>query len=165
MSTRSMVVFMDSGYGSRGRTLSLYRHWDGYPAESGAAILEALKGAQDCEEAASRLLSNRYNATSYKGSEPVYRLADWTPEQQGDLEHVYIISRAATVWNVLHQERINSSYNEKSGEYRWSELNYGLAALAQLVNADRAAINANLAKLRASSKAYADCQDYPQVSA
>ena len=90
MSTRSMTVLADQ---ARTYPLNLYRHWDGYPAYAGLALAEVLEKSTNATQAASKLLQllNRDeegNINKYGSAHP-YELADWGPDQQGDLEHVY----------------------------------------------------------------------------
>lgn len=167
MSTRTNVLVK---FGET--TIYLYRHCDGYPAECGAAIAEALAKARGHSYSSGdafmqALLSNRYEATSYGPERPVY---EFTTDYHGDIEHVYEIKFGDDgVAKIRHKARPDDWH--KSGEGfnvdKWCRTGAWIneAQFVALVNADRKACNERLAELRATSKVYADCSDYPMLEA
>lgn len=116
MSTRSMVVIQNTHARSGGHvTLYLYRHCDGYPAGAGETLNRILDEAgehPDAASVASRLLAERYEG---QRGRPVYELADWTPEQQGDLEWVYVVSCGNSCVEVTVRERVDRF----QGDEKW----------------------------------------------
>jgi hypothetical protein len=167
MSTRSMVVVAQR-YDGDDKGIPIYRHSDGYLAEAGASIVEALKGnPPDCEAVLARLLALRYE---YNGEDhgPIYRAAIWQPEAQGDLEHVYRLDYlttagircgprcAASVWRVTHYER--KGWESGTDDYRnWPHATLTVAELAAQVNAERRLTNARLVARKA------ECDPYPML--
>jgi len=166
MSTRSMVIVRQP-YSGDGKNVPLYRNCDGYLSEAGASIVDVLRsGPEDCEAVVAGLLSLRYPASEYRArSEPIYRAATWQPEEQEDLEHVYMIAPAytrqdsgnvrpaVTEWTVTHYAR--QGWSEGGDDYRkWLTGTYSLAQLAEAVNRERKASNAR-AKARGYEPPYA----------
>jgi len=163
MSTRSMTL-VQQPYSGKDSFIALYRHCDGYPAEAGAAVIEALRQTPppadricgpglSCEDIVRRLLA---------GDLGEYRLADWTPSDQGDLEHVYVLTRKDGIWSVRWAHR--EGWDEKQESWRdWPQANYSLAEFVRIVNCERKQTNARIAQLRKSSAAYADREDYPML--
>jgi hypothetical protein len=167
MSTRSMTLVQQS-YSGPDAFIPLYRHCDGYPAEAGAAIVEALNSltaekdgsrlSGACEAIVSRLL---------KGDIGEYRLANWMPNDQGDLEHVYWIFREInngswSNWKIRHAARAGWVESQKTVD-DWPTATYSLAEFVAFVNLERQQMNKRIAQLRATSKHYADCEDYPML--
>jgi len=159
MSTRSNIVIKCGE-----TTLHLYRHWDGYPAETGAHLLETFLdtskslGANafvrallaDCEDNPDPNGNSRYHYEVTSGL-------------HGDIEHAY--SFTLQEWGSGSGSLIEFSYGRCpiGGELTWQEMPLG--SFAELVNSDRRSMNLNLARLRASSPAlYGDSEDYPMVS-
>jgi hypothetical protein len=135
MSTRSMTLVQQLHYGLDD-FVPLYRHCDGYPAEAGAALLEALKdNPKTCEAVVKRLLV---------GDIGEYRLATWMPERQGDLEHVYVVARQDGKWTIRHHSRKHHAWGEGTEDYRgegWDSVSYILDEFRQMVNRDRQEMN------------------------
>lgn len=78
MATRSAVL-IESAHGR----VTLYRHWDGYLAEAGAALAEACRGAIDAEDILAALLQLHTD-----DGRRLFELAD-RPGHAGE-EHVYL---------------------------------------------------------------------------
>lgn len=149
----------------------IYRHCDGYLAETGADILAKLMaaiGKPDARRSPSgaanlflrSLLEERYEKASYE-SEPraVYELtSDW----HGDIECAY--------WVDFSEDGVKINFASRPRSYpdldTWiaKPTAYSLDAFRFLINAERRDMNKRLAELRASSKAYAECADYPEVT-
>jgi hypothetical protein len=143
--------------GDNGLEFNLYRHCDGYPAEAGAALLEAVArahgvGQPSAAEVTRRLLGQ---PSEERGD---YELADWRPEDQGDLEHVYVVEVREPAM-VTHYARAGSSDADADDYRKWPHARHTLAAFAEVVNLDRRGIN-NRMKARGSSS-----EPYPMVSA
>lgn len=139
MSTRSMTV-LESPNGVR---INLYRRCDGYPAYAGATLAKALAFdgeriyAPSAAEVATKLLAETHEG--FGGApRPDYELADWGPDDQGDLEHVYLAKRTESqlggipegcVWKVSHFER--AGWDSKSDSYlAWPVQTYALKDFA-----------------------------------
>jgi len=145
-------------------TLHLYRHWDGYPAETGAHLLETFLDTSKSLGAnafVKALLADCEDKPDPNGN-PRYRY-EATSGLHGDIEHAY--SFTLQEWGSGSGSLIEFSYGRCpiGGELTWQEMPLG--SFAELVNSDRRSMNLNLARLRASSPAlYGDSEDYPMVS-
>ncbi len=84
MSTRSNILVLNGS--SR---IFLYRHCDGYPAENGADLCEAIAASKNAADLLVNLLSRRYEKASYETvARPVYEVtSDW----HSDIEWAYVI--------------------------------------------------------------------------
>lgn len=150
MSTRSMTLVQQTYSGDRDAFIPLYRHCDGYPAEAGAALLEALKdNPRTCEDIVRRLLV---------GDIGEYRLATWGPEEQGDLEHVYVVRRENDAWRVTHHSLMPGSEGGTAREdYRsnaWAVRDCSLQELREIVNQERMAINGRMRACQINAEPY-----------
>lgn len=116
--------------------LNLYRHCDGYPACAGLALAEVLGKSKNATQAAGRLLRLLYDGKTY-GDPHIYEFADWGPQDQGDLEHVYEVHQTVAGaradrsqaplaedieqgWEIVHKWRIGWGENESWGRARMS---------------------------------------------
>ena len=174
MSTRCNII-VKSGKS----TVYLYRHSDGYPAETGADLLAKVQTAygppdahRSIEGAADHfvraIFAEHYEQQSYETSpKAVYEL---TTDLHGDIEHCYQVEFAemfaAGPVSIRHAAR-PANWHESGHEVEdWARgRRYSLQQFAELVNAERRDMNARLAKLRTTSKHYADATDYPMVTA
>lgn len=152
----------------------LYRHWDGYPAECGAAIVDAFKLASDAGPynvgpynvgpklcAALLALRNDPRAGESVGS-PVYELTD---SIHGDIEHYYEVSvSAAGSVKIFHAERPRGLAGDDTMQWLRAGLEMKPAAFAVFVNKERADSNARLAELAKTNKHYADASPYPMLA-
>lgn len=146
----------------------LYRHHDGYPAETGADLLTKLVAARYSVGGLLRaLMAEEYAATSYRSARPVYELTD---SIHGDIEHRYEIEsdeQCETV-TIRHCKRLSLAHagGEWSEEWSpWRTMN--ARGFLNLVNADRSENNARLDELKAKNPggAYDDCDPYPLLTA
>ena len=144
MSTRSMTVLEGEAM-----PLRLYRHCDGYPAFAGKALADALSPAGTLDkdngpiQATARLLRETYEATSYCAARPIYELAHWAPEQQGDLEHVYVARWYGSVgWKIEHRERTGWG---PGGAEVWTKNKYTLPEFQAFTERERAVHDARAA--------------------
>lgn len=149
----------------------IYRHCDGYLAETGADILEKLKAATGEPEARRSpsgavnlflrsLLEERYEKASYETEpRPVYEL---TSGWHGDIERAYWVDFAEDGVKLNFASRPRSYPNLETWIANAGP--YSLDAFRFLINAERRDMNKRIAELRASSKAYAECADYPEVT-
>lgn len=80
-----------------GKGLWLYRHWDGYPAETGVHIAQtlkkltrgyALKNGKGVLAVVNALMLSQYEATKHKPASLIYELTD---SEHGDIEWRYDI--------------------------------------------------------------------------
>jgi hypothetical protein len=147
-----MTLIQQLYSGKRDDFVPLYRHCDGYPAEAGAALLEALRdNPKSCEEIVKRLLV---------GDIGEYRLATWMPEDQGDLEHVYVVSRQDGAWTIKQHSR-RRGWAEGTDDYRgsgWYAVLYSLDDFRKIVNRDRQEMNGRM-KARGMT-----CEPYPMLA-
>lgn len=136
MSTRSMTI-LESDHGVR---IYLCRHCDGYPAGAGVALFGALENTGPYAQAA-------HAARALLSRPGDYELADWTPDDQGDLEHVYhatyLLER--DTWTVTHYAR--SRWRDGDTAYlSWPSASYGLADFGVMVDREAAALNRRAAE-------------------
>lgn len=173
MSTRTNLVI------TCGRsTIYIYRHCDGYPAETGADILAKLReaiGPADAHRSPNgaanyftrAIFLEHYDQQSYeKVPRPMYEL---TTELHGDIEHAYFIEfrdrfNTGPV-SIRHAARPQNWHKEDAEVDDWTTAGrrYSFESFAELVNADRKASNARIRELKASSRSYTDCEEYPLV--
>jgi hypothetical protein len=139
--------------------VALYRHCDGYLAEAGAALAEALKGTTHPETAAARLLAPEYEATSFRPAAPVYRFTT-AADDHGDLDHTYEAAYRNGAWTVLHAAR--NSFSEGEG---WHPVaTYTLAEFAVAVNRDRAETNKRIETRNKEKAPEAQYGTYPPLT-
>jgi len=164
MSTRCMVLVAET-YDDGSKFIPLYRHSDGYPLGAGSTILEALdKAPVDAESLLAILLAERYTFESGlvgRDGGPVHRAATWQPEEQGDLEYVYVIKPAArgpsigarsgvAAWTVTIHER-GSFANQVEDWRKWGNLTYTREQLEDRLKIEQAAYDARLAARQRSA--------------
>ena len=83
MGTRTTIKIMQDGE----VVASLYRHWDGYPAETGADLLETALQHGDGASLATALLDKRYKQADHESTpRKIYKIE----ATAGDIEHFYI---------------------------------------------------------------------------
>lgn len=103
MGTRCNLYITDT----KGNRLWLYRHWDGYPSETGVDIAQTLKkikpGWRSFSELANALLDKRYEKQGYDiKARPIYEVTD---AEHGDIEWRYDIRVSARGTHVTVRER------------------------------------------------------------
>lgn len=139
MATRSAITIISGAH-----KISLYRHWDGYPAESIPPLLVAacvarqsahnLQSHWSVVEAANSLLRRLHPATTYSEARPMYELTT-SAKDHGDLDWVYTLRLFANGAQLMVEHR--DLHADK-----WSADFVGNAAeAAEYCNADRDAIN------------------------
>ncbi len=64
----------------------LYRHCDGYLAETGYNLASTLAHCKGFKSFLDNLLNQKYEATLYRPAQPVY---EFTTEEHGDIEYLY----------------------------------------------------------------------------
>jgi len=64
----------------------LYRHCDGYLAETGYNLASTLAHCKGFKSFLDNLLNQKYKATLYRPAQPVY---EFTTEEHGDIEYLY----------------------------------------------------------------------------
>jgi hypothetical protein len=175
MSTRCNIV-MQIGQSK----IYLYRHCDGYLAETGADILVMLReswGTADAhrspEGAANAFLRSimaaHYEQQSYeKKPRPIYEL---TNGLHGDIEHAYFVDFEPRFntgpISIRHCSRPAKWHTSGLEVEDWvgplSGRRYSLEAFSQAVNRDREECNRRLKELARTSKHYADATPYAMV--
>ena len=175
MSTRTNIIVKcgDS-------TIYLYRHHDGYLSETGADLYEKIRASVGDAEArltpegaADRFVravfAHFYEKQSYE-KEPK-RVYELTTELHGDIEHCYIVdftSRFNTgPVSVRHAARPDGWHDTglEVDDWAFTGKRHSLDSFREAINQDRRESNERITKLRASSKCYADMQDYPMLEA
>jgi hypothetical protein len=130
----------------KGFSLMLYRHWDGYPAEAGAAIVEALKGCKpsDGEYALAAVANALLLNTKTSDGKPLYEVTD---QWHGDLEYAYSITldRACVAFEIgiAHYEHFMHGMDgvDREDPKTWPWERMSPADFAALVNKHRSDIN------------------------
>lgn len=161
----------------------LYRHHDGYLAETGADLvvkLQAAIGTADAhrspEGAADAFLAaifaEKYEQQSYeKAPRRVYEL---TSDLHGDIEHAYFIDFTPRFntgcVSIRHAARPKcwSEENLEVEDWTANAKRHSLDSFRVAVNKDREETNARIRKLKADNagnKIYADMGEYPAIQA
>lgn len=159
--------------------LVVYRHWDGYPAETGADIItklrEAIKGDgyrrttfAIVTDFVRSILNDTYEQQSYETKpKHVYDLMD---VQTHGIEHYYVLNFRASVDDngedcvgIYHAARPLHFHDEgwmKQGT------SLSLKLFTNFVNADRAQCNVRLRQMKAKNpgnKHYGDAAEYEMI--
>ena len=138
MATRSVVTVK----ATLGR-IALYRHWDGYPAEAGAAILEAIQSSSRrayATDGPERFVEALLRVRDSAGRE-VYELTT-REEDHGDLDWRYSVKRTPCLggWWITAERRTWTNDGESE---TWSTAFAGeQLGFETFVSADRADITA-----------------------
>ena len=166
MATRCNVILKDSKNDSK---VYLYRHWDGYPGETGADLIKHLVPALDAKNGQrgframlTSLVNAKRGGEGRDHDQPQYEVTDAI---HGDIEHLYELSFNAGRANGHTSVLITHSMRRCGDKDFGGKVHLSLEQFVGMVNADRTAMNKRLAELRASSKHYADCADYPMLTA
>ena len=156
MSTRSNIVIQNGS-----TRLYLYRHYDGYPGETGADLVEKLRASKGSVEAfIVALLGDQHPATSYGGPRQIYEV---TSELHGDIEWIYALRFDGKEPAVAAIARSPGS----DPDMKFRDLVFGpVSELVKLVNRDRSQMNARLAHIKAqnSNSLYAESEPYPMLA-
>tara|TARA_R100000234_G_C4885718_1_gene129292 strand:+ start:103 stop:525 length:423 start_codon:yes stop_codon:yes gene_type:complete len=81
MSTRCNILIK-----SGSTNIWLYRHCDGYLAETGYNLASTLSHCNGFKNFLDNLLNQKYEATMYRKAQPIY---EFTTEEHGDIEYLY----------------------------------------------------------------------------
>lgn len=150
MSTRTNIIVKGGKF-----SLILYRHYDGYPAEAGAHLLETLKACgmtgdlsrrhpDDCAASFVNRLLRTHCADSF-GSGGVRFEYEVTTEIHGDIEHLYRVEFTNGGGVKVSHRTIDIGQSDQGDSILVSGLvSYSLAAFADMVNRERAGINARM---------------------
>jgi len=147
-------------------TVHLYRHWDGYPAVCGAAIVEAYNATRKAHNpgpafvSALLALRNEPRTGQTEGS-PIYELTD---DLHGDIEHVYAVRfNASDVAKIRHAARPQGMFDDAEG---WTNDGKPLpmSGFVAIVNQEREEMNMRLVELAKESAFYADAEPFALVA-
>lgn len=126
----------------------LYRHWDGYLAETGADVATIAARVNAWAWSPRFSVKNVLNsfmaicdeATDFRAAHPKFELAD---ELQGDIEHYYRLTVHDGKATVYYAARPNDFEPVNGGDVRWiaKGTEYTVYDFVDLVNADRQRIN------------------------
>jgi hypothetical protein len=167
MGTRCNIVIE---YGAS--RVYLYRHWDGYLAETGADLARKLqesgaKGGESPTQFLQSLLDERYDKQSYE--DKAKRLYEITDSIHGDIEYLYRV-RFATAWSTTARVstreigyRTCAIGSERPEDVSGVHLG-PLETFVNAVNRDIKAQNVRLAQMRKEQPGpYGDAVDTPEV--
>lgn len=177
MSTRTNIVIKHGD-----STIYIYRHHDGYLAETGADLLTklaAVVGTPEChmsvegmaDKFVRSIFAEYYEQQSYETTpKAVYEL---TTELHGDIEHAYYIEfgehfNTGPV-SIRHAARPDNWHSEDVEVEDWARIakRYSVDSFRAAVNKDREACNARIRELKAKNpgSAYANCGEYEMLVA
>ena len=150
MATRSNIIIRGGQF-----KCYLYRHYDGYPAETGAHLLETMNAARllgqnnnrpddRAVSLVNRLLRSTADDPGYDGK-PSYHY-EITDEIHGDIEHLYIVRMANPFGiQILHaQIGIGIGDDRDEAAIIAESVPYTPAEFADMVNRERADITARM---------------------
>jgi hypothetical protein len=117
MSTRTNIYIT-----SRNTKIWLYRHYDGYPSETGYNLASCLCQSKSIDDFMLKLLDQKHEPTMYRDARPVY---EFTTGMHGDIEYLYRINFYGTRIktsgvNFLVQERID--FGDVDHASSWKEI-------------------------------------------
>lgn len=149
MATRSNILVQGGKL-----SVMLYRHWDGYPAETGGHIVETLKDRaltgdlsrrfpDDCAASlVNALLRTHQNAGEPFGVQFSYEI---TTGLHGDIDHLYRIRfpNAGAV-EIGHSRVVRDGAELSDAQMLAGLSKHTLAEFVSFVNADRSACNARI---------------------
>jgi len=136
----------------------IYRHWDGYPAVTGASIVEALRITSTASAFAGALLSQT-SAGRMPPSADYELCGDLL--YTGCLEYVYVLTFNGNDVSICYHVR----GRDEAPEFpKWHQKEvHTIPSFVEVVNRDRLAINKRLAELRAKNpncSHYIDAEDF-----
>jgi hypothetical protein len=145
MSTRSNIILRGGGF-----KIYLYRHWDGYPAETGGHLLEMLRDAgltgnlakrqpDDCAAQFANVLVQSYRKVDWQ-PEPHFPY-EVTTEIHGDIEHLYVVRFTNGGWVEIDHAPCQYGDDRDDSALVASADHYTLTEFSELVNKERAMIN------------------------
>jgi hypothetical protein len=155
------MILVAETYDDGSKFIPLYRHCDGYLTGAGSTIAEALgKSPVDAESLLALLLAERYDDEGADRG-PVHRAATWQPDEQSDLEYVYVIRahgdggrrigvrNAVAGWTVTVHARFEY---QPEGWREWPATTYTLAELEAALVRERSAEDARRAAYAARGR-------------
>jgi hypothetical protein len=159
MGTRANIIV---NFGST--KLVLYRHWDGYPAETGKDLAINLKACgNNCSAFIANLLSEKDAPTSFRDAVPVYEI---TTDVHGDVEWIYrIVFRHAGDGQVKVGAIHCGCTTNKIPAHAAQQVELGtIEEFVALVNTDIKAMNARITQLKKQPQScYADADLIEEV--
>ena len=142
MGTRCNVIIIGKGF-----QIVLYRHWDGYPAETGAALLSALEARNAAEAAdgfgAAALV--RHLLSQAEGGRKDFEITD---ALHGDIEHVYQIHWPDGNGSSLVIKHAAVDSEAQIDNWRDYARAYSLETFRAMVNSERRECNARIEQMR-----------------
>jgi hypothetical protein len=150
VSTRTKIIVKGGKF-----SLILYRHYDGYPAETGAHLLETPKACgmtgdlsrrhpDDCAASFVNRLLRTHCADSF-GNGGVRFEYEVTTEIHGDIEHLYRVEFTNGGQVKVSHRPIDIGQADQGDSVLVSGLvSYSLTQFADMVNTERAGINARM---------------------
>lgn len=150
MSTRTNIIIKGGKF-----SVILYRHYDGYPAETGAHLLETLRACgltgdlsrrhpDDCAASFVNRLLRTHCADSF-GSGGVRFEYEVTTELHGDIEHLYRVEFTNGGRLVLAHTEIPIGHAEEDESVIVGRLSkYSIPEFASMVNRERDGINGRM---------------------
>lgn len=153
MGTRCNVIIIGKGF-----QIVLYRHWDGYPAETGADLIRAVDGCKSFAVPAAR---EGYGAAAVvrslldlKEPDGVRSVFEITDALHGDIEHVYQIHWPDGRGSLLGLKHAEVSSEAEIDDWRNRAKSYDLDDFRAMVNLERVKINVRTAALRKASESW-----------
>lgn len=155
----------------------LYRHWDGYPAETGADLCTKLRAAESLKVAGNSitreaigshlllaLLSEKRVGDGYDADRAQYEV---TTEIHGDVQWIYEFDFTEAQREDLYipiTVRERPRFSDWDDPSKWPVVYHkNTDEFAQQVNAERDLSNKRLAALARKDKAYADATPYDLI--
>lgn len=140
MGTRANVIIIGQQF-----QIVLYRHWDGYPAETGAALLQALGDkATNGEAHGAAAFVSRLLAQGENGRKDF----ELTDALHGDIEHVYQVHWSDGRGSALTIKHAEVSTEAEIDNWREKANTYTPESFRAFVNTDRTMINHRIAEMR-----------------
>lgn len=158
MGTRCNVIVIGKGF-----QVVLYRHWDGYPAETGAALLSSLE-ARNAAEAADGFGAAALVRHLLSQGEDGRKDFEITDALHGDIEHVYQIHWPDGNGSALVIKHAAVDSEAQIDNWRDYARAYSLETFRAMVNRERAAVNLRIDAMRRAGAAHLkDAEEYQPV--
>ena len=163
MATRCNIKITDDK-----KTYYLYRHWDGYPAETGAHVLEIAKAinqpgwSNSYTSKALQAVNRFFGKIRHDEIDDSYRSHyELTERPHGDIEHFYHIEFVDqlpenVVW-INHARGFGSKLENET-------IRYSIDEFKTIVNGERKYMNRNLENMKAESpQLYSEYEPYKML--
>jgi hypothetical protein len=119
--------------------LYLYRHWDGYPAETGGDLVNKLSASgRNPTKFLASLMAEMDEATSYRAASHVYEV---TSDLHGDIEWIYVVKFYDSAGFGVAMRPVRNGANEDAVLVEALKDLGSLDRFATQVNIDRKEIN------------------------